>query len=126
MESLAAQPDLVPEKMLPDLGAYAIEQTLPTPCRFPLCQVWVLTPTGEQQTDMVFITQIEKQQYLGTVIVSEDMETVRATLSTQYIRVTGTPRPDEAYTTPVGETVIPFRGTFEPISEEELITLSMN
>jgi hypothetical protein len=126
MEHLAALPALPPDEMLPDLGAYVIAQDMPTPCRFPLCEVWVITPTGDRQTDLVFITQLQQRRYLGTVIVAEAIEIVQAALTSQYISVKGVPRPDEQYTTPVGETVIPFRGAFEVIPEEQLLTLSMN
>jgi len=126
MESLAAQPDLPPDEMLPDLGTYVMEQEMPTPWRSPLCEVWVITPTGDYQTDIVFVTQLHERQYLGTVIVNEDAQSVQNALTSQYITVQGTPSPNEEYTTPVGETVIPLRGTYELIPEEQLVKLSMN
>src|SRR5512136_1373991 len=103
LETLAAQPPLPPDEMLADLGAYALAQRLPTPCRFPLCEVWLLTPTGDAQTDIVFVTQLQERHYLGTVIVHAELEAVQNALTSQYISVIGTPRPDEQYTTPVGE-----------------------
>ena len=126
LEQLAAQPDLPEDEMLPDLGRYLLEQGKQAPRHFPICKVCVLTPTGERQTDVVFLTQIGEQHYLGTLIVKKEMHEVQEELTDLYIRVEGVPSPNEQYRTPVGETVIPLRGDFTVIPEEQLVKLSMN
>ena len=126
LEQLEAQPDLPEDEMLPDLGRYLLAQGEQAPRRFPLCKVCVLTPTGECQTDVVFLTQIGEQQYMGTLIVKQEMEAIQDELTDLYIRVKGAPSPQEEYRTAVGEIVVPLRGTFEVIPEERLVKMSMN
>ncbi len=126
IEQLAALPDLPEDEMLPDLGKYLLDRGAEAPKHFPICKLCVLTPTGEHQTDVVFLTQIGEQHYLGTVIVEQAAETIQEALSDLYIRVEGSPSPEDRYRTPVGETVIPLRGTCTVIPEKQLLKLSMN
>lgn len=41
------------EKIQPSLGTYVAAQQWPAPCRFALCQAWMLTSTGGRETDVI-------------------------------------------------------------------------
>ncbi|GAK56754.1 hypothetical protein U27_03718 [Candidatus Vecturithrix granuli] len=120
IEALKKMGPLDPAEMLPDLGTFLVQNGYTGFCEMPFNEVMLLSPAGED-TDVVFRSLIERKIYLGTLIMSQEFDEVKAQLMpNRYIKVIARVSLKERFISSAGEDVIPLRGEYEIIPHEEI------
>ncbi len=124
VEALEKMDALDPAEMLPDLGTFLLQDGHKGLCEMPFNAVLLLSPAGND-TDVIFRSLIERNIYLGTLIVSLEFDDVKAELmQNRYIKVIARASIKDRHISSAGEDVIPLRGHYEIIPHEDIFYMS--
>ena len=91
----------IPDKLTPDYGSYYVETMGVTPLN-----AWIANPqviTGGNEANINW----NAHGYLATLIVTPEFAEAYKQNPSQMLRIV--PDPDDAYVTPLGERVVPFK-----------------